>query len=161
MYPANYQLSPHFSMKEATESGIAIRLGLMNLPSEYDSEIMKKTALLFERVREYLGAHPIHIDSWFRSAAVNVAVGSKPTSQHRTGEAIDFVCPSAGTPLEICKNLSHVMVQLEIDQLILEHSWTHVSFAILNGKPRAQLLSLVTGGHYATGLTDSHGVPYK
>lgn len=160
MYPADYLLSTHFTLKEATESGTAIRLGISNTPTDKEIEVMKKSAILFERVREYLGAHPTHIDSWFRSDAVNTAVGSKSTSQHRTGEAIDFVCPAAGTPLEICKNLTPVMVQLEIDQLILEHSWVHVSFAILNGKPRAQLLSLVNGGHYALGLTDPRGKPY-
>lgn len=154
------KLSEHFTLKEATDSATANELKLLNTPPTSVIATMRQTAMEMEIVRAAIGA-PLVISSWYRCQAVNTAVGSKDTSQHRVGEAVDFKAPMYGTPLDICRAIIAQQNQIPFDQLILEHSWVHISFAILSGKPKGQVLSLLSNGHYAVGLTDIHGVPYK
>lgn len=154
------KLSAHFSLEEATISGTAIKLGLDNTPGLIELERMKQTAARMEIVRVLLKG-PITVSSFFRSPEVNRAVGSSDRSQHRFGEAVDFNCTSFGTPVEICKKLIAHKHIVKFDQLILEHSWVHISFAIRTGKPRGQVLSLLLKNKYAVGLTNVYGVPYK
>jgi hypothetical protein len=153
-----FLLSPHFTLAEATKSDTAKALKLDNTPDNATFEVILKTAAHMEVVRKLLGKR-IKINSWYRSPEVNLAVGSKPSSQHTKGEAVDWVCPTAGTPAEVCKILVANKDLIKFDQLILEHTWIHISFAILSGKPRGQVLSLLKSGNYATGLTTSTGTP--
>lgn len=153
------ELSQHFSLAEAVHSDKALEKGLLNKPSLQEYVVMTKTAMCMERVRAALNNTGIHVNSWYRSPEVNAAVGSKPTSQHVKGEAVDFVCPAFGTPFEICKKLIQLKDLIRYDQLILEHTWVHISFAISSGKNRSQVLSLLATGGYATGLTDKLGNP--
>lgn len=63
------------------------------------------------------------VTSGYRSKAVNDAVGSKDTSQHRLGCAADFRVPGM-TPREVVE----ACMALPYDQIILEFdSWTHIS----------------------------------
>lgn len=153
-------LSPHFSLAEATESQTAARLGIDNTPREIDMYALRNTASRLEQVRGILGT-PLLISSWYRCPELNKAIGSKPTSQHVKGEAVDFISPQFGDPVAICKKLKDFLVPLHIDQLILEHTWVHISFAISSGKPRNQVLSLLANKSYAVGLTNKYGVPYE
>lgn len=153
------KLSDHFTLEEATYSSTANLKGLDNTPSAFIIQVMKQSAFCLERVRAALGNVPMHINSWYRSSEVNAAVGSKTTSQHPRGEAIDFICPAFGTPVEICKKLIELKDLVRYDQLILEHSWVHISFAISTGNNRNQVLSLLASGGYASGLTDKQGHP--
>jgi hypothetical protein len=74
------------------------------------------------------------------------------------GEAVDFVSPKFGTPLQVVQALSKKMEELEIDQLILEHTWVHISFALSPPRlPRGSILTLLATGKYATGITDKYG----
>ena len=154
------QLSTHFTLPEATYSVTAKNSFINNIPPDNILSVMIVTADHMETVRELLGV-PIKINSWYRSPALNLAVGSKSTSQHLKGEAVDFVSPAFGSPLEIAKLLTANKDKLQFDQLILEHTWIHISFAILTGKPRGQVLSLLHNNSYAIGLTDPAGVPYN
>lgn len=151
-------LSDHFSLEEATISGTAARLGIDNTPTAVQQNVMFRAAIKLEKVRSLLGDTPLHIDSWYRSQKLNAAVGGVPSSQHTYGEAIDFICPFFGTPASICKKIVENQDLIGYDQLILEHTWVHISFAILSGKPRGQVLSLLSGGGYVVGLTDAKGV---
>jgi len=154
-------LSEHFTLEEAVFSSTARRRGLDNTPGEHTIEIMKSTATELEKVRRILGNQPLHIDSWYRSPEVNQAVGSKLTSQHILGQAVDFVAPSYGDPLAVCKKLIEEIDLIQFDQLILEHTWVHISFAIPNTAPRHQVLSSLAGGKYAIGLTNRLGACYE
>lgn len=155
----NNYLSDHFSLAEATLSQTASRQKILNVPSAEVITVMTKTASRMERIRALL-SNPIIISSWFRSAALNHAVGGVPNSQHITGEAVDFICPAYGTPLDICRAIIGVPELIIFDQLILEHTWVHVSFSSDPASlPRKQVLSLLQSGHYASGLTDSQGAP--
>lgn len=122
------QLSPNFSLEEATYSETATRMGINNQPSEKQLENMVIVARNMERVRDLLGGKPIRINSWLRLPEVNVAVGGSARSSHMDGWAVDFVCPSYGNPYEVAKALKESNIQ--VDQVIHEFGrWVHVSFA--------------------------------
>lgn len=135
------QLSAHFTLEEATLSQTAARLGLENAPDLTVVRNMKHAALSMELVRLELGGLPININSWYRSPEVNKAVGSKPTSAHVTGFAIDFTCPKYGSPRKIVEAIKASNIQYQ--QLILEFpesasgGWAHISF---NGMKRETLI---------------------
>lgn len=153
------KLSEHFSFAEACYSDTATAQGIANIIPPQVIPVVEKTAIGMERVRAALGNKAIHINSWYRSSALNKAVGSKPSSQHIAGEAVDFICPDFGTPVSICKKLIELKDLIRFDQLIMEGTWVHISFAISTGKPRNQVLSLLRNGNYAQGITDKQGHP--
>lgn len=150
-------ITENFSYKETQHSGYAVTHNIPNIPPEELDCAIKHTADAMERVRAALGNNSIRVTSWYRSPAVNKAVGSSAGSQHTKGEAVDFTCPGFGTPLAICKQLIALKDLIRFDQLILEPSWVHISFTLSGTKPRGQVLSLLTGGKYAQGLTDMKG----
>lgn len=154
------KLTEHFDWAEVTRSDTASRKGIDNsLPSSLLPTI-QKTATRMERVRAVLGA-PVHITSWYRCLALNAVLGSKPTSKHILGEAVDFDAPSYGSPKDICLRLINRKEIIQWDQLILEHTWVHISWnSIPNGEQRGQVLSLQSDGSYAIGLTTPSGVSY-
>ena len=159
--PTTIMLSEHFSLAEAITSETAERHNIDNTPTPEVLNTMYKTAVKMEKVRNILGDIGIHINSWNRVPQVNALVGSFSNSQHIKGEAVDFICPRFGTPLDICKKIIENKSLIQYDKLILEHTWIHISFAILSGVPRDQVLSLLSNGHYAAGLTDRDGVKYE
>lgn len=151
------QLSPHFTLQEATFSSTAECFGIDNFCK--DEEVIATaifTAQQMELVRSALDDQPIHIDSWIRCLELNRKLGSKDTSQHIKGEAVDFICPHFGNPVDICRKL--VYRNIPFDQLILEHTWVHISFS--KNQRRGNILSLLENGDYATGLTDKKGFRY-
>jgi len=128
-------LSAHFTLEEATLSQTAARLGIDNDPTLDVVLNMKQAALGMELVRQLLG-QPIHINSWFRCPELNKAVGSKPTSDHITGFAIDFTCPTFGTPEKIVREI--LKSNIDFKQVIYEFdSWVHIAF---NGMQRQALV---------------------
>lgn len=120
-------LSPNFTLEEATFSETAVRMGIDNNPSPEQLENMKKTAEGMEKVRALLGK-PIRVSSWLRLPAVNQAIGGAAKSSHMDGWAVDFTCPSFGDPYTVAKALKESDIQ--VDQVIHEFGrWVHVSFA--------------------------------
>jgi hypothetical protein len=155
-------LSEHFTLEEAIASQEASRKGIDNYPtSPMVITTASKTAVKLEKVRITLGGNPISINSWIRCLDLNRALGSKDSSQHILGEAVDFICPKFGTPLEICKKLVENLVLINFDQLILEHTWVHISWnSVPNAKQKNQVLSLLSDGSYSIGLTNPKGIKY-
>lgn len=120
-------LSAHFSLEEAIASQTAARLGIDNDPPLDVVMNMKKAALQMELIRMELNSNAIHISSWYRCPALNKAVGSKPTSAHVTGWAVDFTCPTFGPPGKIVTRI--LASKVAFDQIIHEFdSWVHISF---------------------------------
>lgn len=148
-------ISRHFT---EAESIITSHRNLDNTPSAEIRKVIIGAAHRLDFVRDALES-PVIVSSWYRSPAVNKAVGSKAKySQHMKGEAIDFICPRYGSPLDVVRFLAVRMKELMIDQLILEHSWTHISFAINSPtETRGQVLTLLADGTYALGITDLRG----
>ena len=154
-------LSEHFTLAEATFSSTANRKGIDNSQvSPAVWEAAQRTALRMEKVRLILDSKPLHIDSWIRCLALNRELGSKDTSQHILGEAVDFLAPTFGSCVEVAKAIVAARPLIRYDQLILEHTWVHISFSSPNSVPRGQVLSLLKTGGYAVGLTNAEGVAY-
>lgn len=130
------KLSKHFSLEELTQSDTAVRLGIDNTPSEEVIENLKFLAKELENVRTLL-RNPMLINSGFRCYALNDFLGSKRTSSHTKGLAVDFISPSFGSPRSIVDII--VKSDINYDQVILEYdSWVHLSFHPT--KPRKQAL---------------------
>lgn len=135
-------LSEHFTLDEFCTSQTAARLGILNDPPLDVVAHLKKTAAGMEKVRSLLNGNPIHINSGYRSLKVNAAVGSKSTSQHVTGQACDFICPTWGAPEKIMQAI--IDSPIEYDQCILEFGqWVHISFS---DNPRKQALIIDHSG---------------
>lgn len=153
-------ITDHFTWEEVTFSQTASRQGIDNtLPADLVPAVTN-TAKQMERVRALLQA-PVIVTSWFRCPALDLAVsGFTKKSQHSMGEAVDFISPQFGTPIDICKRILKYPELISFDQLIYEHTWVHISF---NSNPavknRRQVLSLLESRSYASGLTDRKGRP--
>jgi putative chitinase len=142
-------LSAHFTMEEATFSDYAARNNVDNSPNQEQLAHIQTTALRMELVRSLLGK-AIDVSSWLRVTQVNKAIGGSSTSDHVNGYAIDFKCPSFGTPYDIALFLSKHKAELEYDQLIHEYGqWVHISFS---PKKRMQDLTVFIPGKYVAGI---------
>jgi hypothetical protein len=132
-------LTPHFTLEELTASEAAERNGWDNAPNEQELENLKRLAAFLEEVKTALGGRPVMVNSAFRSKQVNDAVGSKDTSQHRIGCAVDIRVPQL-TPDEVVKAV--IAAGLPYDQLIREFDrWTHISIPNTpETAPRRQVL---------------------
>lgn len=142
------QLSPHFSLAELTVSDTAKRLKLDNTPKGALLDTLILTADRMEKVRDILGG-PCVVTSAYRSEAVNKAVGGVPNSDHKDAVAVDFSCPSYGSPYLTCARL--VDSNILFDQIIHEkRKWIHISFG---KRMRGEVLTLMPGAsEYLKGL---------
>jgi uncharacterized protein YcbK (DUF882 family) len=133
-------LSPNFTLDELTASQTAARKGLDNTPNATEVANLVRVAALLEEVRTLLNK-PILINSGFRSKAVNDAVGSRDTSQHRIGCAADIRVPGM-TPREVVE--ACIAANIGYDQIIEEFgSWTHISVPnTASTTPRRQALTI-------------------
>jgi len=129
-------LTEHFTLEELTHTD---HRELENTPNETELANLKRLAEFLERIKTVLGGKPIMVNSAFRSKAVNDAVGSKDTSQHRVGCAADLRVPSM-TPDEVVKAI--IASGIGYDQVIREFDrWTHISIPNkLFDSPRKQAL---------------------
>jgi len=129
-------LSEHFTFEELTHTD---HREFDNTPNVEETENLTRLAEFLEQVKEVLGGKPIMVNSAFRSEAVNNAVGSRNTSQHRIGCAADIRVPGM-TPDEVVKAV--IASGIGYDQIIREFDrWTHIS--VPNTKdmtPRRQAL---------------------
>jgi hypothetical protein len=149
-------LSTHFTLEEMTFSSTADRLGIDNTTKDpVILENLRYVCQQMEEVRIMLSQAtnkdcPIIVESGLRVPALNdVIPGSSKTSAHTKGFAIDWTCPSFGTPYEIAKFLEKHIVQLKIDQIIMEYSWVHCGFST---PPRNQLLTKCANKPYQVGI---------
>ena len=135
-------LSEHFTLEELTHTD---HRELENIPNETELANLKRLAEFLETVKSVLGGKPIMVNSAFRSKAVNDAVGSKDSSQHRVGCAADLRVPSM-TPDEVVKAV--IASGIGYDQITREFDrWTHISVPNdANGTPRKQALIIDKSG---------------
>ena len=130
------RLSPHFSLEELTQSDTAVRLGIDNTPTVEIIDNLTFLAKELEYVRDVLNA-PMLISSGYRSYVLNDHLGSKRTSSHCKGLAVDFISPSFGNPHSVVEAI--VLANINYDQVLLEYDrWCHLSFHPEN--PRNQAL---------------------
>ena len=131
-------LSKYFSLRELTFSKIAEVHRIDNTPTPDALETLKYTASQLDKVRELLG-NPVNISSGYRCLQVNRRLGSKDSSQHLKGEAVDFKCELFGSPKKVFDKIRESDIQF--DQLILEfNSWVHISFVKEGGRRESLII---------------------
>lgn len=135
------QLTAHFSLEELTHTD---HRELDNTPTTAEHciidgkevivnayENLPRLAAFLEQVKVVLGGKAIFVNSGFRSHAVNTAVGSKDTSDHRRGCAadirVDGMTPDQVTRAIIASDLPYQQVIREFDR------WTHVAITTNEG----------------------------
>jgi zinc D-Ala-D-Ala carboxypeptidase len=121
------RLSDNFFLIEFTRSATAERLNIDNTPSSEQLENLKEiTNSILQPVRNCIG--PIRITSGYRNPDLSVAIGSKISSQHCKGQAVDiqFVRDGKMNNKLLLKKIIEIC---DFDQLIDEYdySWIHVS----------------------------------
>lgn len=137
-------LSDHFTYEEMTFSEQALRKGLDNTPDEAaQGNLVRVCEILLEPARKLLGC-PLHVNSGYRSAAVNTAVGSTAAhSAHLDGCAADIV------PIGVDLGIAFYMLRKSLlgwDQIILEcRAWIHMSITLVGVLPRHEAL-MASGG---------------
>lgn len=146
------QVTEHFSFAELTYSATGQKLGIKNVPNDFEMANIRKTAGKLEDIRAFLCKKyqkdvAIKVTSCFRCEALNNAVGGSKTSAHRFGSAAD--CNASGlTTTQFITDLIEMSKQglLKFDQLILEFpergagSWVHIGFRH-NSQQRGQILT--------------------
>ena len=134
-------MTPHFNLAELTHTD---HRELENIPNESETANLQRLAEFLEQVRTLLGKS-VMVNSAFRSKAVNDAVGSKDTSQHRLGCAADIRVPDM-TPDQVVKAI--IASDLPYDQIIREFDrWTHISVPNVAGAaPRKSKLIIDKSG---------------
>ena len=126
------KISDHISYAEAIHSNTAKRRGIDNTPNEVQVLSMKLLAdKIFEPLREWVGG-PIKVNSFFRSTALNEAIGGAASSQHCKGQAID-IDDVYGRKTNA--DMYHwIQMNLDYDQMIWEFgtdvqpNWIHISY---------------------------------
>ena len=125
-------ISKHISMKEATRSVTAMRLGLDNTPTEEHLDNMKLVAnKIFEPLRSWVGG-PIRINSFYRGPELNEAIGGSTKSQHMIGQAVD-IDDTYGHKTN-AEMFNYIRGNLDFDQMIWEFGddnnpdWVHISY---------------------------------
>ncbi|PCJ26983.1 MAG: hypothetical protein COA97_04610 [Flavobacteriales bacterium] len=142
------KISKHITYKEGIHSNTATRRRMRNEPDEEQLAAMK---VLAKKVFEPLRVHieiPIRINSFFRSIALNKAIGGSGASQHCKGEAVDMDATGDTTNKQL---FDYIKDNLDFDQLIWEFGtsknpdWVHVSYTSRR-ENRKQILKAVKGG---------------
>ena len=141
-------LSEHMTLAELCKT----KTGIENVPNEAQVENLKRVCRWLEQLRlrynqmrnekgemsngneemrNEVREYPIIINSGFRSAAVNKAVGGVPTSNHLTGCAVDIRCIGMEQALRYASILLDIsdMSREDFDELLIEQKrsviWIH------------------------------------
>lgn len=144
------QLSKHFSLAEFTNSPTAKSKGISNTPNQEQIANMTQLALhVLEPVREHFGK-PVKINSGFRSATLNIAIGGSSSSQHCQGRAADIEIQGVSN-----RDIAvWITENLQFDQCILEFwvasqgpnsGWVHVSLKKPGLNRREKLIAYKNG----------------
>lgn len=142
---------PYLTYNEAVKSATAIRKGIANVPNAVQYANMQRVyTLLYEPICRKFGKLPV--SSFFRSAALNKAIGGASNSAHLYGCAIDIDCDGSGLTTNK-KLFDWCRVNLDTDQIILENpdsagnpAWVHLGLS-RDGKPnRHQVLRMIRQG---------------
>jgi len=134
----------------ATRKGIKNKAGSGEIKNLGDLcyEVLEPVRAKFDK--------PVTITSGYRSPELSEAIGSKATSQHCSGEAVDFEIAGVSN-LQVALWLTN---NVNFDQCIMEFfdkddpagGWIHVSYK--DGSNRKQVLTY-DGKSYTNGLPDA------
>ena len=126
----NIFLSPHFCLKEFTESATARKHGIVNkAPPEAVENLRRLCEGCLEPLREALQL-PVVITSGYRTKELNSMLAHAASrSQHMEGCAADFYVDK-GSREELIKAFREILLNpgIDFDQLILYPTFIHVSY---------------------------------
>lgn len=133
----------YFSINELSRSITASRLFIDNTPpADVVARLNALVVAVLDPLREAYG-HPITVNSGYRSARLNAAVGGVASSQHLRGEAADIDVNSRSGNKWL---FDYIRCNLPFDQLIHEKGsiadgpdWVHVSYRA-DGRNRRQII---------------------
>ena len=145
------KLSEHMTLAELTKTNT----GIENVPNEAQVENLKRVCRWLERLRRRWndkygdGDDPIIINSGFRSAAVNKAVGGAPTSNHLTGCAVDIRVAGLEQLLRYAVILLDISDESkeDFDELLLERKgavmWLHFAVRPSGNRRRVRVIARI------------------
>lgn len=126
----------NFKMSELIYSEKAIENNINNMPDINSMDNMLDLIFHCLQPIRNLIKKPMIITSGFRNPIVNRLVNGKENSQHKTGQAADFIIKGM-TPAQIVDVIRKS--NIDYDQLINEYdSWVHISYN--KGKNRKEVL---------------------
>ena len=143
------RLSPHFTLGELCKTSVKAE----NVPGEKEVENLRRLCRWLEMLRDEWnrrygeGDDPLIVNSAYRSAEVNRAVGGVPTSNHLTGCAADIrVCG-----LEQLIRYATILLDIsdeskeDFDELLLERNkagryWLHFAVRPSDNRRKVRLI---------------------
>ena len=154
----NTVLTPHFKLREFTESATAMKHGIDNRPTPEVVENLRRLCThTLEPLREKLGL-PIIITSGYRTKELNdIIVHASRRSQHMAGQAADFYVAQGPVQGSRVQGSRELLIQafrliiedesIDFDQLIIYPTFIHVSY-VSQEKNRHQLTRASSNGAY-------------
>ena len=155
------KLSPHFKLRELcvtkakgldnTPNHAAV-LNLKNLCEGWLEDLRFSYNELYclgpgEDYNTSKNVEPIHINSGYRSEAVNKAIGGVPGSNHLTGCAVDIRCAGVEQALRYAVILLDIAdgTRRDFDELLIERSpkgkyWVHFAVRPSNNRRKIRLI---------------------
>lgn len=159
----NYQAKKFMGAKYITvdmlcASTVAKQRGITNTPDATSKANLEALiANILDPLVEKVGFIP-SVNSGYRCAALNSAVGGASTSQHMTGQAVDL----GGTKEQVVALFKAAVALGNYDQLILEKKnsyWVHISYNS-SGNNRHVVYATKTGGKPYTNITSNPLINY-
>lgn len=154
----NTVLTPHFQLREFTESATAMKHGIDNRPTPEVVENLRRLCThTLEPLREKLGL-PIIITSGFRTKELNdIIVHASRKSQHMSGQAADFHVAQGPVQGSRVQGSRELLIQafrliiedesIDFDQLIIYPTFIHVSY-VSQERNRHQITKANGNGTY-------------
>ena len=139
------RLSEHLTLAEMCKTSAKTQDG--NIPSHVHIENLKRLCWWLEMLRSEYKEAPIIINSGYRSAAVNKAVGGVPSSNHLTGCAADIRVENMQQLLRYAVILLDIADESKeaFDELLIEKNargaiWLHFAVRPQNNRMRIRLI---------------------
>ena len=154
----NTVLTPHFKLREFTESATAMKHGIDNRPTPEVVENLRRLCThTLEPLREKLGL-PIIITSGYRTKELNdIIVHASRRSQHMAGQAADFYVAQGPVQGSRVQGSRELLIQafrliiedesIDFDQLIIYPTFIHVSY-VSQERNRHQITKANGNGTY-------------
>lgn len=154
----NTVLTPHFKLREFTESATAMKQGITNVPPPEAVENLRKLCIgTLEPLREKLKL-PVVITSGYRCQQLNeIIVHASRKSQHMEGRAADFYVAQGPVQGSRVQGSRELLIQafrliiedesIDFDQLILYPNFIHVSY-VSQERNRHQITRASSNGAY-------------
>ena len=131
----NDRISRNFTYSEFERSDTAALHGIDNaIPDDRIRRAVRHlVGNVLQPLRDVMGT-PLHINSGYRSPALNTLLRGARNSQHTKGEAADIAAPD---PLLLAQTV--IRNRLPFDQMILYSTFVHISHKP-DGPQRGQIL---------------------